>query len=107
MWYNICMDKKPNAMAVFSYLWILIIIPFLTDAKNDPFVKYHLKQGLTLIVFEAIGMVVSWIPVLGWLVGFLVWIASFIFIIIGIMNVANGHEKELPYIGQYAKNFHF
>jgi len=100
-----------NIMAVFAYLWILIIIPFLTDAKNDPFVKYHLKQGLALIIFEAIGWVAGWflvwVPVIGWLIMTLWWLASLVLLIIGIMNVLNGHEKELPLIGQYASKFNF
>src|SRR5271170_1097011 len=90
-----------NMMAVLAYLWILIIIPFLTDAKNDPFVKYHLKQGLALIIFEAIGWVAGWflvfIPFLGWLIMTLWWLASLVLTIVGIINVVNGAEKELPF----------
>jgi uncharacterized membrane protein len=118
MWYNESMDntnhegagrggKNINMMALFSYLWILIIIPFLTDAKKDPFVKYHLKQGLVLVIFEVVGMFIGIIPFIGWLVAWIMWLASFVLAIIGIMNVVNGHEKELPVIGQYAKSFHF
>ncbi|MBP6855591.1 MAG: hypothetical protein KBC26_01280 [Candidatus Pacebacteria bacterium] len=33
--------KKNIAMAIVAY--ILFFIPLLTDAKNDPFVKYHVK----------------------------------------------------------------
>ena len=103
--------KGKNMMAIFSYLWVLIIIPFLTDAKKDPFVKFHLKQGLTLIVFEVIGWVVAmfigWFPILGWLLVFLWWLASLILVIVGIVNVLHGREKDLPWIGQYAKNFKF
>jgi len=98
-------------MAVFAYLWILIIVPFLTDSKNDPFVKYHLKQGLVLIIFEVVGwflnMVLTWIPIIGSLIMWLWWLASLVLVIIGIINVVNGREKELPYIGQYAKRFIF
>ena len=100
-----------NTMAIFAYLSVLIIIPFLTDAKDVPFVKYHIKQGLVLLIFEVIGwfanVVLVWIPVIGWLIMLLWWIASIVFIIIGIMNVLNGAEKELPWIGQYAKRFVF
>jgi uncharacterized membrane protein len=100
-----------NIMAIFAYLWILILIPFLTDSKNDPFVKYHLKQGLALIIFELIGWVAGWflvfIPVLGWLIMMLWWLASLVLAIVGIVNVLNGHEKELPVIGQYGKKFNF
>lgn len=100
-----------NLMAVFAYLWILIIIPFLTDTKNDPFVKYHLKQGLALIIFDVIGwfagFILVWIPILGWLIMWLWWLASFVLAIVGIVNVLNGQEKELPLIGQYGKRFSF
>lgn len=100
-----------NIMAVFAYLWILIILPFLTDAKNDPFVKYHLKQGLALIIFEVIGWFVNFIlvfvPVIGWLIMMLWWLTSLILAIVGIMNVLNGQEKELPLIGKYGTNFKF
>jgi uncharacterized membrane protein len=100
-----------NLMAVFAYLWILIIIPFLTDSKNDPFVKYHLKQGLALLIFEVIGWVAGWflifIPVIGWVIMWLWWLASFVIAIVGIINVLNNQEKELPLVGQYGKNFNF
>lgn len=105
------MDKKHNGMAVFAYLWVLIVIPFLTEAKNDPFVKFHLRQGLALLIFEVVGWFVSmfiWIiPILGALLIWLWWIAGFALAIVGIMNALNGHEKELPFIGHYAKHFNF
>ncbi len=103
--------KGKNSIAIFAYLWILIIIPFLTGVKNDPFVKYHLKQGLALIVFDVIGwlvvVLIGWFPIIGWLIVWLFWITSLVLTIIGIMNVLNGEEKELPLIGHYAKNFNF
>jgi uncharacterized membrane protein len=100
-----------NILAVFSYLWILIVIPFLTDAKNDPFVKYHLKQGLALIIFEAIGWIAGFflifIPILGSLITTLWWLAALILTIVGVVNVLGGKEAELPVIGHYAKSFNF
>ncbi len=98
-------------MAVFAYLWVLIIIPFLTEAKNDPFVKFHLRQGLALIIFDVVGWFVGmfiWIiPILGLLIMWVWWITALVLVIIGIMNALNGVEKELPLIGQYAKHFNF
>jgi len=103
--------SEKNPMAFLAYLWVLLVIPFLTDAKNDPFVKYHLKQGLMLLIFDVIGwflgIFIGWIPFIGWLIMLLWWLASLILVIIGLMNVAQGAEKELPFIGQYAKNFRF
>ncbi len=100
-----------NIMAIFAYLWILIIIPFLTNSKDDAFVKYHLKQGLALLIFEAIGWVLGWflvfIPFLGWLIMMLWWLAALVLTIVGVVNVLNGVEKELPFIGHFGKNFKF
>ncbi|HEY5221229.1 MAG TPA: DUF4870 domain-containing protein [Candidatus Paceibacterota bacterium] len=104
-------QSDKNIMAIFAYLSILIIIPFLTDAKDNPFVKYHIKQGLVLLIFEVIGwfanIVLVWIPVIGALIIWLWWLASLVLAIIGIMNVVNGKEKELPYLGKYATKFVF
>lgn len=94
-------------MSALAYLGILVLIPFLTDAKKDPVVKFHIKQGFVLLILEVIGWFVNRIPYLGWPVGALISLVTLILAIIGIINVVNGHEKELPLIGQYAKNFNF
>ena len=83
-------------MAVLCYLGILWLIPFLT-AKESPFVKYHLNQGLTLLILGLIVAVISWIPVIGWLCGVVVFALA----IIGIVNVVNGKAQELPVIGKF------
>ncbi len=96
-----------NGMAILAYLGILIVVPFLTEAKNDPFVKFHLKQGLALIISELIAMVVVAVPILGWMAAPIIWLFNVVMIILGIINAASGKEKELPIIGGIAKNFNF
>ncbi len=99
--------QKNTLMAVLAYLGILIIVPFLTDAHKDPFVKFHLKQGVVLIIFEFIGFFISAVPILGWVVGWLIWVVSLVLLIIGILNAVSGAEKELPLIGSYGQKFTF
>jgi len=89
-------EEDKNAIALFSYLGIFIIIPLLTD-KDNPFVKFHIKQGLVFLIFAVL---LGWIPFLG-------WIAVIILGILGIVNVLNGNKKELPVIGQFGKKFNF
>ena len=98
---------KNIGMAIVAY--IIFFIPLLTDSKNDPFVKFHVKQGLTLFLASIIiWMVVQIIPVIGPLfIGPLLNIAEIVLLIIGIINAANGVEKKLPLIGQFADNFKF
>ncbi len=95
-------DKK-TLMAVLAYLGILILIPFLMS-KDDPFVKYHIKQGAVLFVLELIVWVVGMqvymlMPFLG-----IVNLAIFVLAILGIVNAIQGKEKEVPFVGQFAKH---
>ena len=92
---------KNTLMAVLCYFNILILVPLLTEAKNDPFVKFHIKQGLILIIAGIITSVILMIPFLGWIVGFIMWIILLILFVIGLINALSGKESELPIIGKY------
>ncbi|MDH4358791.1 MAG: hypothetical protein OEV37_02500 [Candidatus Berkelbacteria bacterium] len=94
---------KNVGMAVLCYLGILVLIPLLTDAKNDPFVKFHIKQGIVLLIFDIIISVIIAIPVIGWVVGTIGWILVLILFIMGIVNAVGGQEKELPVIGKFGE----
>lgn len=91
-------QSQNGLMAVLSYFGILVLIPLLTDAKNDPFVKFHIKQGLVLLIAYVIGGFVMWVPIIGWLLG----VVLFIFFLMGIINAASGKQTPLPVIGQFA-----
>lgn len=94
--------SQPNTgMAILSYIGILVLIPLLTESKNDPFVKFHIKQGLVTLVFWVLGSVLFWIPIFGWLL----WVVVLVLTIMGIANAAGGKMKELPLIGHLANNF--
>lgn len=98
-------SKKNTGMAIVAY--IIFFIPLLTEAKNDPFVKYHVKQGLILFIGYVIEMFVGTIPFFGWIITPLLGVILFILFIIGIINAINGKEKPLPVIGKFAENFKF
>jgi len=105
-------------MGVLAYLGILIVIPFIM-AKDDSFVKFHIKQGLTLIVFWfgiwiisfALGIFLAVVrfPLFGLISIFfpLLWLLSAILAIVGIINAATGKMKELPVIGGWGNKFNF
>ncbi len=99
-------NEDKNAIALFSYLGILLIIPLLVD-KDDPFVKFHVKQGLTLLIAALVVPLVAWIPILGWIFGLVAAPVLLIFAIIGVINALSGKKKELPLIGKYGRKFNF
>jgi len=99
-------EKGKNIlMAVLCYLGIFILVPLVTEAKKDPFVKFHIKQGLVLIIAIIINWVILVIPIIGWIVGFIFWIIIIILWLIGLINALGGKEKELPIIGKYGARF--
>lgn len=94
-----------KAMAILAYLGILVLIP-LFAAKNSKFARYHANQGLVLFLTELACSVISGIlsrliPLLVIrLIFSLVNIALLVWVILGIVNAANGKAKELPIIGK-------
>lgn len=94
---------KNTGMAIVAY--IVFFIPLLTEDKNDPFVKFHVKQGLTLFVAWIAAGFVSMIPVIGWTLSPFLTLAMLALAIVGIVNASKGEQKPLPFIGKLADNF--
>ncbi|MBU2542140.1 hypothetical protein KJ785_01100 [Patescibacteria group bacterium] len=99
---------KNTTMAIIAY--IIFFVPLLTgDAKKDPFVKYHTKQGLVLFFLMVL------INVIGWIIPFYFWytfswilsLGVLVLLIIGISNAVGGKEQPLPVIGKFADMFKF
>jgi uncharacterized membrane protein len=97
-------------MAVVAYF--LFFVPLLTESKNDPFVKFHVKQSLVVlslsIGFYILRIFLGYIPLIGRLLYIVYPILSlgiFVLFIIGIINALNSNMKELPYVGKYAEKW--
>jgi len=100
-------EKDQNTlMAGLSYLGPLVFVSYIVG-KDDPFIKFHIKQGLVLLVGE-VGL---------WFLGMLMWpllplvglvnLGFLVLIVIGLINVVQGKEKELPLLGSLSKHFSF
>jgi len=98
------MDKKDSNLAWISYLtiigWIIALIPYLVSERNNTFVRYHLRQSLgIMLVFIAVG-IICMIPVLGWLFGRFLLLATTILWLFGLIYALTKHEKPIPFIGR-------
>ncbi len=93
--------EKNTGMAVLAY--ILFFIPLLTDAKDDPFVKFHVKQSLALLIMIVASWVIGIVPIIGWIIAFLTPLLVLVLWIIGVINAASGKQKPLPLIGELAE----
>lgn len=103
-------DRDNKLMAALAYLGILVVVPFFVEKKSG-FVRYHVGQGMTLFVLEIVyGIVYQFLTVtvllVSWRLYFIVRIAGCaalffpVLAVVGIINVVNGNEKELPVIGK-------
>ena len=103
----------PNLAAALSYLLMpLTGILFLVVEKTNAFVRFHAMQstvlGVAWIVFW-IGLTIltSLVPVLGWIVGFVIsivlWLGGFILWLLLMWNAYQGKEWELPVVGPFAR----
>ncbi len=94
-------------MAIFAYF--IFFLPLLTESKDDPFVKFHVKQSLVFFIAAvltgAVQMALGYIPLLGGYINWVLTIGLIVLWIMGILNAAAGKEEKLPVIGKYADNF--
>ena len=91
-----------KSLAWLSYLWVLFLIPMLVNT-NSPYTKFHVNQGIVLLILTIIANVVcvvlNFIPAIGTLIAGLVQLSLVALIVVGIINVAQGKAKRLPIIG--------
>lgn len=92
--------SQNTLMAILAYIGPLVIVSYLTS-KDDPFVKFHIKQGLVLFAIEVIIWLLGMMFYPLWMLLNLVNLATLILSIVGIINVTQGKEKKLPLIGDY------
>ena len=96
------MENGNKLLAAISYIWILCIVTILC-AKDDAFARYHANQGLVLLIANVaatvLGFVLAFIPVVGVIISWVISIALFVLMILGIVNAATGKMKPLPLIG--------
>lgn len=93
-------------MGILSYLGPLVFIPFALS-KNDSFVKFHVKQGLVVFVIEAGLWVIQMIFPMLFVITQLLNLGALILSILGIINVVQKKEAQLPVVGSYSKYFTF
>jgi len=102
--YNPQDVQSHKGMAVLAYLSWLVLIPIFT-ARESPYVRFHINQGLVLAIAEAIwGICAAIAGELLWFLGFILDLGSIAFLvlaILGIVNAAKGRAKELPVIGRF------
>lgn len=104
-------NEQSKVCAILSYLLIGIIWYYADDKmRKDRFAGFHAKQALVLLIaciawnilFAILTMITFGLfALIGWIVSLLL----LVWWIMGLIYAITGQEKELFWIGQYAKKF--
>ncbi len=94
-----------NLMAAASYLLGFVTgIVILLIEKQSSFVRFHAMQSTILFggVFIA-NIALGFIPILGWLVGLILSLASFILWLVCMWKAFQGEMYKVPFVGEIAE----
>jgi uncharacterized membrane protein len=96
---------EQNIAGLLCYVlgWVTGII-FLVIEKDNRFVRFHAVQSI--VVFGAISIlqVILWIiPIIGWIIGMLLSIVTFILWIFLMYKAYQGQTYKLPIAGNIAE----
>lgn len=94
--------EEGKIFAVLGYIFILCLVPLLLK-KDNKFALFHGKQGLILFIFEIAALIISAIPLLGWIIGVLALIIFPILSLIGIVRALMGEYWKMPIFGDLAE----
>jgi len=110
-------SQNRNIMIILSYLWLLALIPLLTE-KEDSEVQWHAKHGIVLMIAEiifwlaffAVDMVfvVMHLGLVSCLGCFIRPICALAFLALHIICMIKGTQGQrflIPGISQYADKF--
>ena len=99
--------KEDTTVAILSYLTIIgfIVALILHSSKKTALGSYHLRQCLGLIITAIAlsigGMVLVFIPIIGWLTVMLAWVGFLVIVLMGLIAAASGQQKPAPLLGEY------
>lgn len=91
--------EKNKTMAGLSYL--LFFLP-LVACPESRYARFHANQGLLLLIVSIAGnIVLSFIPLIGWILRSIFGIGVLVLCIFGLSNGLSGKATRLPFIGSY------
>lgn len=95
---------QPNLAAALSYfVWFITGIIFLVMEKENVHVRFHAMQSIfASIALILINTVLSFIPILGWLLMLLIAPVTFVLWVFLMYKAYQGETFKLPIIGDMA-----
>ncbi len=94
-----------NVAGLLCYLvgWITGLIFFLIE-KDSKFVKFHAMQSIVVFgSLTVLGIILGWIPFIGWIIAIIIEILAFILWIILMVKAYQGQKFKVVVAGDIAE----
>lgn len=92
---------EQKLLAALSYLAVLVLVPLLTR-RDDPFVLFHAKQGLVLLVALIVAILATaWVPAVGTVLFAVVALLD----LAGLVQAMLGRQWKVPLVYQVSELF--
>jgi uncharacterized membrane protein len=99
------MGLEPNLAGLLCYVvgWINGLIFFLAEKENKS-VRFHAMQSIvTFGTLTIAGIIISFIPFVGWIIGWLIWVLAIVLWIVLMIKAYQGEMFKLPWAGSFAE----
>lgn len=98
-------DDKTTAIVSYLTLVGFIVALVMHSSKKTRLGSYHLRQSLGLMIASIAlmmaGVVLAFIPVLGWLLDLGLWLGLIVLWFTGLMAAAKGEFKPVAVLGTH------
>ncbi|HET6578363.1 MAG TPA: hypothetical protein VFG66_08570 [Gemmatimonadales bacterium] len=94
---------EDKTVAILSYVTLIGFIAAILMHQNHKtrLGAFHLRQMLGLALTSAAGAVLWVVPILGWIVWFLLLIPLFVLWILGLLSAIKGEMRPVPIVGAH------
>ena len=98
---------EENLVGTLCYLlgWLTGIFILVLERYNG-FVQFHAMQSIvTFLSLTVIGLLVGWIPIIGWVARSLIGLLSLILWLLLMFRAYQGEMYKLPIVGDFVEGF--
>lgn len=99
------LEENVAGLLCYVLVWVSGIVFLLIEPKNK-FVRFHAIQSI--VVFGALsiaGAVLTWIPFIGIVIGWLISVVGFILWIVLMVKAYQGTRYKAPWAGNFAEKW--
>ena len=92
--------NNPKVISIVSYLTVIgWLFAYILNDQKSPLASFHLRQSLGIYVVFLVSSMLMWIPILGWIVGALVFLFGLALWFFGISKAFQEKMEVVPVLG--------